>query len=73
MNRRSFLKLVVGSAVAVVLPSPKPEMPAPKSLRDDVVILPADDPKKMKMGWVIHEEIGIVVLNDYAIAKIQIT
>lgn len=42
-------------------------------VRQDITVLPADDPKKLRLGWVIYEEIGIVVVNDYAVAKIQIT
>jgi len=34
--------------------------------------MPADDPKKLRLGWVIYEEIGIVVMNDYAVSKIEV-
>ena len=42
-------------------------------IRQDITVLPADDPKKLRLGWVIYEEIGIVILNDYAISLIEIT
>jgi len=42
-------------------------------IRQDITVLPADDPKKLRLGWVIYEEIGIVVVNDYAISKIDVT
>jgi len=42
-------------------------------IRQDITVLPADDPKKLRLGWVIYEEIGIVVINDYAIAKVTVT
>jgi len=42
-------------------------------IRQDITVLPADDPKKLRLGWVIYEEIGIVVVNDYAVSKIEIT
>jgi hypothetical protein len=42
-------------------------------VRQDITVLPADDPKKLRLGWVIYEELGIVVINDYAIAKIACT
>ena len=42
-------------------------------VRQDITVLPADDPKKLRLGWVIYEEIGIVVINDYAISKIEVT
>ena len=42
-------------------------------IRQDITVLPADDPKKLRLGWVIYEEIGIVVINDYAIARVNVT
>ena len=42
-------------------------------IRQDITVLPADDPKKLRLGWVIYEEIGIVVINDYAVAKVAVT
>jgi len=42
-------------------------------VRQDITVLPADDPKKLRLGWVIYEEVGIVVINDYAVAKISVT
>ena len=41
--------------------------------KQDITVLPADDPKKLRLGWVIYEEIGIVIINDYAISKITMT
>jgi hypothetical protein len=42
-------------------------------IRQDITVLPADDPKKLRLGWVIYEEIGIVVINDYSLALINVT
>lgn len=42
-------------------------------IRQDITVLPADDPKKLRLGWVIYEEIGIVVINDYSVAKVEVT
>ena len=42
-------------------------------IRQDITVLPADDPKKLRLGWVIFEEIGVVVMNDYAVAKIEVS
>lgn len=42
-------------------------------IRQDITVLPADDPKKLRLGWVIYEEIGIVIINDYAVAKVTVT
>ncbi len=42
-------------------------------VRQDITVLPADDPKKLRLGWVIYEEIGIVIINNYAVAKVTVT
>ena len=42
-------------------------------IRQDITVLPCDDPKKLRLGWVIYEEIGIVVINNYAVAKITVS
>jgi len=42
-------------------------------VRQDITVLPADDPKKLRLGWIIYEEIGIIVINDYAIARVEVT
>lgn len=41
-------------------------------VRQDITVLPADDPKKLRLGWVIYEEVGIVIINDYALAEIEV-
>lgn len=41
-------------------------------IRQDITVLPADDPKKLRLGWVIYEEVGIVVVNDYAVSLIEV-
>lgn len=41
-------------------------------VRQDITVLPADDPKNLRLGWVIYEELGIGVINDYALSKIDI-
>lgn len=41
-------------------------------IRQDITVLPADDPKALRLGWVFYEEIGVAVINDYATAKITI-
>ena len=42
-------------------------------IRQDITVLPADDPKKLRLGWIIYEEIGIVIINNYAVAKVTVT
>ncbi|MFW6172963.1 MAG: HK97-fold major capsid protein [Elusimicrobiota bacterium] len=41
-------------------------------IRQDITVLPADDPVKLRLGWVIYEEVGIVVINDYAVSLIDV-
>lgn len=40
-------------------------------IRQDISIIPADNPTHLRLGWVVFEEIGVAVMNDYAIAKIE--
>ena len=42
-------------------------------VRQDITVLPCDDPKNLRLGWVIYEELGVVVVNDYTISKISMT
>lgn len=42
-------------------------------VRQDVTVLPADDPKLLRLGWVVFEEIGVGVINDYAISRIIVS
>lgn len=56
-----------------VLVVSSPETVGALPVRQDVTVLPADDPRKLRLGWVIYEEIGIVVLNDYAVSKIEVS
>jgi hypothetical protein len=41
-------------------------------IRQDITVLPADDPKKLRLGWVIYEEVGIVIINDYSLAEVEV-
>ena len=40
--------------------------------RPDITILPADNPRKLRLGWKIYETVGIVIINDCAISRIDI-
>lgn len=42
-------------------------------IRQDITVLPADDPKRLRLGWVIYEEVGVVIVNDYSISKIEVS
>lgn len=47
-----------------------PETVGAFPIRQDITVLPCDDPKKLRLGWVIYEEVGIVVINDYAVSLV---
>ena len=34
--------------------------------------LPAH-PEKLRLGWVVYEEVGMAVVNDYAISRITVS
>ena len=40
--------------------------------RGEITVRPADDPKKIRLGWTMSEEIGIVIINDYAVHNLEI-
>ncbi len=56
----------------VVLLVASPDTVGAFAIRQDITVLPADDPKRLRLGWVIYEDIGMVVLNDYAVARINV-
>ena len=35
------------------------------SLNRDITVLPADDPRKLRLGWRIIEWPGIVIISDW--------
>lgn len=41
-------------------------------VRQDITVLPEDNPAKLRLGWVIYEEVGMVCINDWAINRIEI-
>ena len=48
-----------------------PEYIGVLAIKKDITETQADDPRKLKSGVVLCEEIGISVIYDYAVAKIQ--
>jgi hypothetical protein len=40
-----------------------PEFVGVMPIRQDIEVLPADEPKQLKLGWVVNEIIGIGVVN----------
>lgn len=46
-----------------------PEFVGVMPIRQDIEVLPADEPKLTKLGWVVTEQIGIGILNSRGAAK----
>jgi hypothetical protein len=46
-----------------------PEFVGVMPIRQDIEVLPADEPKQLKLGWVINEIIGIGIVNPRGCAK----
>jgi len=46
-----------------------PEFVGVMPIRQDIEVLPADEPKQLKLGWVVNEIIGIAVANPRGVAK----
>lgn len=57
----------------VILVVASPDCVGAFPIRQDITVLPADDPKRIRLGWVIYEEVGIVVVNDYAVSQITVS
>lgn len=46
-----------------------PEFVGVMPVRQDIEVMPADEPKQLKLGWVISEIIGIAIVNARGVAK----
>jgi hypothetical protein len=38
-------------------------------IRQDITVLPPDDPKRLRIGWRCYEKIGVCVINDRCLHK----
>jgi hypothetical protein len=45
-----------------------PEFVGVMPVRQDIEVLPADEPKQLKLGWVVNEIIGIGIVNSRGVA-----
>ena len=50
-----------------------PEFVGVMPVRQDIEVLPADEPKQLKLGWVVNEIIGIGVVNPRGVASGLVT
>jgi hypothetical protein len=61
--------LVPDTAVLVLSPA---EFVGVMPVRQEITVIPADQPDKLRLGWVIYEDIGICVVNMKSISKILV-
>ena len=45
-----------------------PEFVGVMPVRRDIEVMPADEPRQLKIGWVVSEEIGIGIVNPRAVS-----
>ena len=50
-----------------------PEFVGVMPVRQDIEVLPADEPKQLKLGWVVSEIVGIGVVNPRGVATLTVT
>jgi hypothetical protein len=63
-------KMVTRGRVEVLA---EPEYVGVMPIRQDVNVIPADKPEKLRIGFVVYEEVGISVVNARAVARINVT
>jgi hypothetical protein len=61
--------LVPDNSVLVLAPA---EFVGVMPVRQEITVIPADKPSRLRLGWVIYEEIGIAIVNPKGIAKITV-
>lgn len=47
----------------------EPEFVGVMPIRQDIEVLPADEPKQLKLGWVVSEIIGVGIVNPRGVAS----
>ena len=62
--------LVPDSRVLVLSPA---EFVGVMPVRQEVTVIPADQPNKLRLGWVVYEEVGIAIVNPKGISQIQVS
>jgi hypothetical protein len=62
--------MVPKNAVYVLAPA---QFVGAMPVKQDITVLPADDPKRLRLGWVVYEEIGFAVINDYALSRVTVS
>jgi hypothetical protein len=54
--------------VGTIFGTADPEFVGVMPIRQDIEVLPADEPRQLKLGWVISEIIGIGIVNPRGVA-----
>jgi hypothetical protein len=49
----------------------EPEFVGVFPVRQDIEVLPADEPKKLQLGWVVSEIVGVGILNTRGVASLR--
>ena len=55
-----------------VLLTSAPEFVGVIPIRQDVNVVPADKPEKLRIGFVVYEELGFTVTNDRGVSKLEL-
>lgn len=48
----------------------EPEFVGVMPIRQDIEVLPADEPKQLKLGWVVNEIVGVAIVNSRGVASV---
>ena len=59
--------------VGTVFGAADPEFVGVMPIRQDIEVLPADEPKRLSLGWVVNEIIGIGIVNPRGVAVGRVT
>jgi hypothetical protein len=46
----------------------EPDFVGVMPVRQDIEVLPADEPKQLKLGWVVSEIIGVAIVNPRGVS-----
>lgn len=58
---------------SIVFGCADPEFVGVMPIRQDIEVLPADEPKQLKLGWVVNEIIGLGILNPRGVSECNLT
>jgi hypothetical protein len=42
-------------------------------VRQEITVIPADKPSRLRLGWVIYEDVGFAIVNGKGISKISVS